>query len=531
MYLIRVAITLTLAGVLAGLLHADDRGCPPTWFPLIGPLDSGVETLFGADSVDALCVIDQVGLPTLVAGGEFEFAGGQQARNIAMWDGSAWSPMGNGFSDQCLALVVADLGSGPELFAGGRFASDGIYSPGDSQFFGRIAKWAGNDWVPLIGSSGTGTNGPVNDLAHLEDGNSSLLVVGGAFSSAGGSPANHIATWDGQEWSALGFGTNDSVHTVCVFDDGSGPAIYAGGVFTVAGGVPVNYVAKWDGVNWSPLAGPDGFGLNGPCSDLLVYNDGSGPALYAAGQFSAAGGVETRGGIAKWDGVTWQPLGEQLAAFSAAEVLGTFNDGDGQKLLVAGGFTGVGPDGDINSPAKWDGAAWSSLDPAETIIARAMVVYENGPDSGLVVGASSIGTIGPFEMNDVTIFRSECFAYPPSILTQPASIMLTPSGANGELSVTASGQELTYQWLRDGKPVQDGDGVVGAQTALLSLPPSASVEGVYWCEVTNAAGAIATSRTAIVGVRGSCEGDINGDGAVDLADLNILLSRFATVCP
>jgi len=30
-----------------------------------------------------------------------------------------------------------------------------------------------------------------------------------------------------------------------VFDDGSGPALYAGGFFTQAGGVPVNYIARW----------------------------------------------------------------------------------------------------------------------------------------------------------------------------------------------------------------------------------------------------------------------------------------------
>jgi hypothetical protein len=34
-----------------------------------------------------------------------------------------------------------------------------------------------------------------------------------------------------------------------VFDDGSGggPALYAGGVFTTAGGMPANNIAKWQG--------------------------------------------------------------------------------------------------------------------------------------------------------------------------------------------------------------------------------------------------------------------------------------------
>jgi hypothetical protein len=37
-----------------------------------------------------------------------------------------------------------------------------------------------------------------------------------------------------------------SVLAVTVFDDGSGPAFYAAGSFTIAGGVAANRVAKWD---------------------------------------------------------------------------------------------------------------------------------------------------------------------------------------------------------------------------------------------------------------------------------------------
>lgn len=38
------------------------------------------------------------------------------------------------------------------------------------------------------------------------------------------------------EWSALGTGMNESVYGLAVFDDGDGPALYAGGLFTTAGG-------------------------------------------------------------------------------------------------------------------------------------------------------------------------------------------------------------------------------------------------------------------------------------------------------
>ena len=48
-------------------------------------------------------------------------------------------------------------------------------------------------------------------------------------------------------------GTNGRVSAVVVFDDGNGPALYIGGEFTSVNGTPANRVAKWDGQNWSAV--------------------------------------------------------------------------------------------------------------------------------------------------------------------------------------------------------------------------------------------------------------------------------------
>ncbi|TVQ64173.1 MAG: hypothetical protein EA378_00100, partial [Phycisphaerales bacterium] len=92
------------------------------------------------------------------------------------------------------------------------------------------------------------------------------------------------ASLTGQE-----IGVSGGIRAMAVFDDGSGPALYAGGVFTTAGGVEVNRVARWNGSTWSALEGPSGIGVNGTVRALAVYDDGSGPALYAGGYFSTAG--------------------------------------------------------------------------------------------------------------------------------------------------------------------------------------------------------------------------------------------------
>jgi hypothetical protein len=95
-----------------------------------------------------------------------------------------------------------------------------------------------------------------------------------------------------------GFGTpgvDGGVSALTVFDDGTGPALYAGGEFTTAGGVPAHGIARWDGTAWSSL----GSGMNDWVRALTVFDDGTGPALYAGGNFTTAGGGGA-GRIAKW---------------------------------------------------------------------------------------------------------------------------------------------------------------------------------------------------------------------------------------
>ena len=82
--------------------------------------------------------------------------------------------------------------------------------------------------------------------------------------------------------------------------DGTGPALYVAGYFTAAGGVTATNIAKWDGASWSAL-GPPGTGTNNLVNSLAVYDDGAGPALYAGGYFTTAGGLASPY-LAKWAG-------------------------------------------------------------------------------------------------------------------------------------------------------------------------------------------------------------------------------------
>ena len=165
----------------------------------------------------------------------------------------------------------------------------------------------------------------------FDDGGGPALYAGGNFTTAGGVAANRIAKWDGSSWSALGSGTERrSVYALTVFDDGGGPALYAGGDFTTAGGVAANRIAKWDGSSWAAL----GSGMSDNVHALTVFDDGGGPALYAGGFFTTAGGV-TANRIAKWDGSSWAALGSGMSG--AVFALTVFDDGSGLPALYAGG--------------------------------------------------------------------------------------------------------------------------------------------------------------------------------------------------
>jgi hypothetical protein len=101
-------------------------------------------------------------------------------------------------------------------------------------------------------------------------------------------------------------GMDASIDDLEVFDDGSGPALYACGSFFAAGGNIALHIAKWNGTGWAKLGGF----VNSGIEALTVFDDGSGPALYVGGWFTTAGGVAVNR-IAKWNGTSWSALGAE----------------------------------------------------------------------------------------------------------------------------------------------------------------------------------------------------------------------------
>jgi hypothetical protein len=338
------------------------------------------------DTVLSLTVFDDGNGPALYAGGAFEVAGGVPASRVAKWNGSTWAPLGLGlgFNSEAFALAVFDDGNGPILFVGGGqiTTAGGVFAPG-------LVRWDGSSWSGVgYGVGNRGLSDVIKTLAVFDDGRGPALYAGGAFAVAGvpiGTPDHRIARWDGSDWEIVDELSNE-VNALAVLDDGSGSALYAAGMFQSAGGVPgTRRIARRDGSSWKALGSGIGATLAGSgdrVNCLTIFDDGSGPALFAGGNFSTASGVNARR-IAKWDGAAWSSLNSNMGGEVSA--MAVFDDGGGPALYVAGSFTTAGTV-TANGIAKWDGSSWSALGSGMDLPVHALAVFDDGDGPALYAG-------------------------------------------------------------------------------------------------------------------------------------------------
>jgi hypothetical protein len=362
----------------APLVLSQPLSCRPGWQRTLGGEPGTSHFVF------ALTTFDDGNGPAVYAGGSFESAGGAECLRVGRWDGRRWSALGSGMNDTVEALHVFDDGTGAALYAGGKFTQ------ADGQWASRVARWDGTSWSPLD----TGLTGDVHALATYDDGTGPALYAAGDFDLSGSATMHNIARWDGTFWRPVGSGLVLSgfggyASALGVFDDGSGPKLYAGGRFDTAGGLAANNIASWDGTQWSPLgSGLTPWGAH-TVEDLEVFDDGSGPALYVAGSFTAAGGIPADR-LARWDGSSWSALAPGPGcdgcdpSWSVLD-LQTFDDGTGPALLVGGYFASAGGIA-TGSLARWDGTTWTGFGIEGSILALASTDLGQGP--AFVVGGS-----------------------------------------------------------------------------------------------------------------------------------------------
>ncbi|MCK6445682.1 MAG: hypothetical protein L6Q99_04760 [Planctomycetes bacterium] len=277
------------------------------------------------------------------------------------------------------ASVVFDDGQGPALYLGGDFDFAGeILARAIVRFDGtNFQALPGPGGVGVLSSSGVG----VRALAVFDDGNGPELYVAGDFDVSLGFPQHGLARWDGAAWTPVLAVTSQfagfvGISDLEVWNDGSGDALYFGGTFNKVNGSPAASVAKYDGSGWTTLgAGYVGSYLGA----LAVHDDGSGAKLYAGGwNFPSQQSIEC------WDGVSWTIL---PGTFSAPiEALASHDDGSGAKLYAGGTFSSP-----FQSLARFDGSTWSAVGSSVSFFPTAFATHDDGSGAALyAIGRSYV---------------------------------------------------------------------------------------------------------------------------------------------
>lgn len=176
------------------------------------------------------------------------------------------------------------------------------------------------------------------------------------------------------------------VWTQTVWDDGRGPALYAAGNFVTMNDVYSPAIARWDGSSWERvpviLDRDESFGF--VVSALSVFQG----ELIVGGAFSDIDGQTVRG-ILRYDGQAWHPLTGSQGSGTAGSVraLTVFQG----ELIVGGEFIQAGGLA-VNGLARWTGSDWLPLpNPFQgNATVRSLVVYQ-----GELIAGGSIQSSTP----------------------------------------------------------------------------------------------------------------------------------------
>ncbi len=342
-------------------------------------------------------------LPRVIVGGQDVYLNGIDIHGIAQWDGTSWSPLGDGVDATVMDTLVWNSPTGQFLVAGGNFRNAG------GQPANYLAAWNGTSWSQIGGGLSEPSSGWVAALTVWDpDGTGPQppnLVVAGDFSRAGAVDCQNIARWDGTTWRNFGIGLNNWVDALTTWDpDGPGPSfphLIAAGHFTVANNLIVNHIALWDGVGWRRMG--DGL-TNDPdrasYADALTTWDSDGPGplnaeVVVVGGFSHADTTQAHG-IAAWNGTSWRSF--NTPEFTSPSGVGTWDpDAAGPQFpqLVVSGSVLDASQNRIDTPAMWNGTTFQTLGNfADTRWASRFVTWDPdnaGPSAPRLVASGLIG--------------------------------------------------------------------------------------------------------------------------------------------
>lgn len=313
-----------------------------------------------SSSAERIATLDDGAGPTLLLQGILRDPLTLLGNSLARFFGPTWTSFPLAPGVVVRSMQVLDTPLGPRLFVGAQDLLDST---------GRVDRWDNGAWTTL-GQLGDAYP-TAQSFATANLGAGRRLFVGGSFSLAGDAQAANVAEFDGTAWHPLGGGNGVDRPIEClrVYDDGSGPALYAGGSFRAAGTSVAPRVARWNGTSWTPVGAWSGPAVHA----LAAFDDGTGTALFA-------GHDE---GVSKWDGTNWSPVASSPSA--RVNALAVFDSGQGTELVAAGTFSQLGAVF-LRNVAAWNGTSWRQLGTGLDGAAWALQVLDDGAGPQLYAG-------------------------------------------------------------------------------------------------------------------------------------------------
>ncbi|MBK8092937.1 MAG: hypothetical protein IPK32_13365 [Verrucomicrobiaceae bacterium] len=277
---------------------------------------------------------------------------------------------------------------------------------------------------------------------------------------------------------------NNTVNALAIQQDDK---LIVAGLYTSLAGSAASRLGRLntDGTRDAAYTGTLG-GTTTP-NDLLVLADGR--VLLAMGGSSTLAELSNTG--AQISNIASTNQVYQIAQAPGGKILATRTSTTGTDRVFR--LSGTNP---FPVPGSNDMDSTFSIGTGPDADARALTVAPDGSVwiTGLFSSVNSVATSGVARLNGDPLT--------PGIVTQPATTGVSP-GETAYLGVGTFGSGLTFQWLKNGSPLNNGGNVSGATSAVLTLSGVTTADDAnYTVEVTGGSTTL-TSAVAHVYVLGA----------------------------
>jgi hypothetical protein len=245
------------------------------------------------------------------------------------------------------------------------------------------------EWTPGFGLPQPPLQGIIASVMYDAGDGTKLYVAGEATDGVG----CQVMRWIGYQWETVGTfhtGGGGTITGLAVYDSGSGPQLYACGDFAeVNGDRDAPLVARWDGVAWHGVLSRTHTVGEDVVASMCVYDDGRGPALFMVGRLGLLSD------FLRWNGTELTAASEsELTLLLGSELapMCVYDAGNGPELFITGNVYVEGVPGRVKA---WNGSEWRTpFELSNALTISALAVHDpDGPGAlrpRLIIGGDDL---------------------------------------------------------------------------------------------------------------------------------------------